>query len=270
MTRALLSVAIHLYGAAAVVYLTYLIRQHTALPIAGRLLVGVGLMVHAASVGLSLTAQGGMPAGISQGFAIVALVLLAIFFFLDVRYRMPVIGAFLMPVALAALVPGILLSKDAARLLPTAPRPLLPVHISIALIGIAAFGVAAGVAVMYLVMERQVKGKKFGVLFSRLPSLHFLDELNRRLVVWGFIALSATLMTGAFFASNAHGVFWAWEAKEIATLVAWVFFAAVLNFRLFAGWQGRRVALLTMAGFCILLVSFFSSYDLSRFTGGLP
>ncbi len=270
MTRSLLSVAIHLYGAAAVVYLSYLIRQFRALPVIGRGLVGLGLAVHAGSVGVALAGQGGLPSGIAQGFSIVSLVLLSIFFFLDLRYRIPVIGAFLMPVALAALVPGILLSKDAARLLPTAPRPLLPVHIAIALVGIASFGVAAGVAVMYVLMERQLKGKKFGVLFARLPSLAFLDDLNRRLVVWGFVALSATLMTGAFFASNAHGVFWAWEAKEIATLVAWVFFAAVLNFRLFAGWQGRRVALLTMAGFCILLVSFFTSYDPGRTTGTMP
>ena len=41
-------------------------------------------------------------------------------------------------------------------------------------------------------IQRQVKGKRFGLLFSRLPSLHFLDELNRRLVIWGFIALSVT------------------------------------------------------------------------------
>ena len=54
MNRALLSIAIHLYGAAAVVYLTYLIRQFKVLPVAGRVLVGVGLVLHAASVGLSI------------------------------------------------------------------------------------------------------------------------------------------------------------------------------------------------------------------------
>ena len=62
---------------------------------------------------------------------------------------------------------------------------------------------------MYLLMERQVKGKRFGLLFSRLPSLEFLDTLNRRLVVVGFIALSVTLVTGAFFSSAAPGFVWA-------------------------------------------------------------
>ncbi len=267
--RALLSIACHEYGVAAVVYLVYLIRQWKPLPWVGRALVGTGFLFHAVSTGVTLSAQGGMPRGMAQGFSMVALLLLAIFLFLYLRYAKPVLGAFLLPVALALLVPGLLISSVAGRT-PSGvlPRPLLPVHITIALLGIAAFGVASGVAVMYLVMERQMKGKKFGVLFARLPSLQFLDELNRSLVVWGFIALSVTLVTGAFFASDAAGIFWRWEAKEIATLVAWAVFAAVLNARFFAGWQGRRVAILTMAGFCLLLVSFFTSYKPGSWGGG--
>jgi ABC-type transport system involved in cytochrome c biogenesis permease subunit len=76
-----------------------------------------------------------------------------------------------------------------------------------------------------------------------------------------------TLVTGAFFSSSTGGLFWQWEPKEIATLVAWIIFAVLLNARFFAGWQGRRVAVLTMAGFCVLLVSFLSSYDPSRHLG---
>jgi ABC-type uncharacterized transport system permease subunit len=30
------------------------------------------------------------------------------------------------------------------------------------------------------------------------------------------------------------------------------------------GWRGRRVALLTLAGFALVLVSFLSSYDFSE------
>jgi ABC-type uncharacterized transport system permease subunit len=118
-------------------------------------------------------------------------------------------------------------------------------------------------------MERQVKSKHFGLLFSRLPSLEFLDTLNRRLVLWGFIALSVTLVTGVFFASQVPGLFWTWEFKQVATLVAWGVFAALVHASAFAGWRGRRVALLTMAGFGLLLVGFLSSYGFTRQGGGL-
>lgn len=265
-SRALLSLACHIYGTAAVVYLAYLVRQWKPLTLIGRGLVGGGLVLHAASLAMLLSETGGAARTFSSGLSMLAFLLLGIFFVLDLLYRLPVAGAFLLPAALAVLVPSFLVGAG-NELSDTVKRPLLPLHISVALLGIAAFAAAAGVAFMYLLMERQVKGKKFGLLFSRLPSLHVLDELNRKLVVAGFIALSVTLVTGAFFVSSATGFFWAWQPKEIATVVAWVVFASLLNARVFAGWQGKRVAMLTMAGFCILLVSFLSSYNV---TAGAP
>jgi ABC-type uncharacterized transport system permease subunit len=199
--------------------------------------------------------------GLAQGFSTLAFLLLAIFLVLDVFYRKPVIGAFLTPVALAVLVPGLLMEGGQSPLPPGVRLPLLPLHIAIAMLGLAAFAVAAGVAVMYLLMEREVKAKHFGLLFSRLPSLEFLDTLNRRLVVWGFVALSVTLATGAFFVTTAPGLGWTWDAKQVTTVVAWGVFAALVNARVFAGWRGRKVAMLTMAGFGLVLVSFLSSYN---------
>ena len=73
-------------------------------------------------------------------------------------------------------------------------QPLLPVHIAVALAGLAVFGVATAVAGVYLAVERMLKGKRFGPFFRRVPSLELLDDLNRRLVAWGFIALSLTLL----------------------------------------------------------------------------
>ena len=267
MSRTLLSLACHGYIIAAILYLAYLIRQWRFFALGGRLLVGGGLLLHAVTLGGALAGQWGMPVGLAQGLSAVAFLLLAIFFVLDLRFRIPVMGAFITPAAVAVLLPALLISAGREPIPTTFRRPLLPVHITIALAGVAAFAVAAGVAVMYLLMERQMKGKRFGLLFSRLPSLTFLDQLNKQLVLWGFVALSVTLITGAFFSSSSAGLFWRWEPKEIATVVAWIVFAVLLNARFFAGWRGRRVAVLTMAGFCVLLVSFFSSYDPSRQLG---
>ncbi|MGQ0504281.1 MAG: cytochrome C assembly family protein [Myxococcaceae bacterium] len=267
MTRALLSIVCHLYGAAAVVYLTYLVRQWRALALAGRILVAAGLVVHGVAIASWLTEQG-RTVGIAQGFSVVAFLLLAIFLVMDLTYRAPVLGAFLTPMAVTVVTAGLFMHDPEDPLPLSLRQPLLPVHISIALLGMAAFAVAAAVGVMYLLLERQMKGKKFGVLFSRLPPLQFLDELNRRLVVWGFIALSVTLVTGVFFASGGSGLFWRWGSREVATLVAWGLFAVLLNFRFFAGWQGKRAAVLTMAGFGLLLISFFSYTTPTRSLGG--
>src|SRR5262245_58428604 len=135
MNRALLSIAIHSYGTAAVLYLGYLIRQLKGLASAGRALVGTGLCFHATSLTLVLSSQAWVPIGIGQGFSILAWAVLAIYLAVDLRYRVPVVGSFLMPVALTALVPSVMINSSGT--LQSVPAPLLPVHISVALLGIA-------------------------------------------------------------------------------------------------------------------------------------
>jgi ABC-type uncharacterized transport system permease subunit len=262
----LLNLAFHAYAVGAAVYLVNLLRPKDGVAWTARGFTALGLGMHGVSLVSSMAGQGGMPLGLAQGFSALAFLLLAIFLFVDVRYRVPVIGAFLTPAALVVLYPGLLMAAKGQPFSSAVQRPLLPLHIAVALLGMAALGLACGVAVLYLVMERQMKGKRFGLLFSRLPSLQFLDELNGRLVVAGFVALSVTVVTGLYFASSS-GPFWSWSPVEVATMIAWLVFAGLLNARRFAGWQGRRVALLTLAGFCVLLVSFFSSYDPSRLGG---
>jgi ABC-type uncharacterized transport system permease subunit len=265
MTRTLLSLALHAYALATVAYLVHLVRQMRALAAVGRIAIGLGLALQGAALLIQVLHQGGMLVGISQGLSLFAFLLLAIFLAIDLLYRRPVIGAFVTPIALAVLLPSFLLRTASGPLPEALRRPLLPVHVAIAILGVATFAVAAGVGLMYLLMERQVKLKRFGLLFARLPPLQVLDELNRGLVVLGFIALSITLATGAIFDTEAGS--WQWDPKRLATFVGWAVFAVLLSARFFGGWQGKRVAVVTMAGFALLLISFLSSYEPSALAG---
>jgi len=49
--------------------------------------------------------------------------------------------------------------------------------------------VGFGLALLYLASERQLKSKRPGRLFARLPSLDLIDRAGYRLAVWGFIFL---------------------------------------------------------------------------------
>lgn len=257
MSRALLSIACHLYGTAAIVALVFLVRPTRLTGQVARWSTVAGLALHGVALAMAFTAQQFSPLGVGQGLLTVSWLLLAFFVAVDFKRDIPVLAAFVLPIALAMLIPGLLLSGSAV---PRAVQePLLPVHIAVALGGLAAFAFAAGVGVVYVLMERQVKAKKFGLLFSRLPPLQTLDDLNRRLVVGGFIALSFAFVTGAFFASARGGL--RWDPKELATIAAWLVFAGVLIARLFAGWRGKKVALLTLTGFGFVLVSFLSAYS---------
>jgi cytochrome c-type biogenesis protein CcsB len=257
MTRTLLSIACHAYAVAGVAYLIFLVRQKGYSHLVGSLSLVAGFLCHGAMIVARANAMDITPVtNMAEGFSFMAWLMVGTYLILDWIYRLPAIGAFVTPLALtitvsALLVPGRLDDQPVALGLPG-----LLAHVTVAFLGMAFFAVAAGVAVMYLLQERQLKGKKFGFVFSRLPSLQILDEINRRLVLWGFVLLSVTIASGAFFAKARWGQYWSWDPKETLSLVAWAIFAGLIQARLLAGWRGRRVAMLTMAGFAILIGSF--------------
>lgn len=254
-TDTLLTTASHIYAVAALAYLAMVVRPVAPLAWVARGLVGVGLVLHGSF--LWQRAQETPTFGRAEGLAAVGFVALLIFIWLEVLYRRPVLGAFVTPLVVGVLLPAGSIGQPVAG--SSLHGPLLSIHILLAVVGLAAFAVAAAVAGMYLLMEREARSKRFGLIFNRLPSLQFLDDLHRRLGLAGFLVLSLTLLSGAWFAREAPSA-GTWTFKAVATVLVWVIFGVLLQARLFGGWKGRRLAIVTMAGFGVLLVSFFGSY----------
>src|SRR4030067_377771 len=74
---------------------------------------------------------------------------------------------------------------DGAILHPALSPSWLPIHVLLLLVGDAVFAVAFGAGIMCLLQEKQVKRKKMGALFKRLPSLDVLDDVNYRCLTIG-------------------------------------------------------------------------------------
>jgi len=261
MSRVALVLAFHAYALGAIAYLALLSggRGRVGLVWTARLLTGAGWLLQGAGLAVLLSGQGWRPHGFAQSLSVLAFLLVGLLLVIELRTRAPVLGAFLAPAAVAVWLPALWVGPGEETLAGSARTPMLVFHIGVALAGLAVFAVATGVAAAFLLLERQVKGKRFGVLFERLPSLELLDGLNRHLVVWGFVALSLTLVTGLWIASRTDSTR-SLQSVEITTAVAWLIYAALLQARFLAGWRGRRVAWLTMAGFGLLVLSFVGTY----------
>jgi len=102
---------------------------------------------------------------------------------------------------------------------------------------------------------------------ERLPiSLALLDEISYKAVSLGYpLYTVGALFAGAIWAEQAWGQFWSWDPKEVGALITWFFFSGYLHARYLRGWTGSRTAALAVAGFLIVLLSFFGNY----FFGGL-
>jgi len=86
--------------------------------------------------------------------------------------------------------------------------------------------------------------------------LTFGTFLYRTLQV-GVVLLAAGIMLGAVWANASWGRYWGWDPKETWALITLLWFLAILHGR-FAGWiTGVGVALATIGGFFLLLMTYY-------------
>ncbi len=94
-------------------------------------------------------------------------------------------------------------------------------------------------------------------LLSTIPPRRVLDELGHQMVLFGFLFLSAGILSGAVWANSAWGRYWGWDPKEIWSLITWFVYATLLHARLMRGWRGKCIAVFSMVGFAAVMVTYF-------------
>ena len=128
-------------------------------------------------------------------------------------------------------------------------------HVIACFIGYAAFAIAFGISIMYLMRQRESSSQSR--LLDRFPKANVLDDLTHQMVMFGFLFLSAGIITGAVWANSAWGRYWGWDPKETWSLITWFVYATLLHAKMMRGWHGRRIAYLSIIGFGAVLFTYF-------------
>lgn len=159
----------------------------------------------------------------------------------------------LLVIGLMALASSPLMPKDAAPLVPALQSYWLWLHVSVTLLGEAFFAVAFVASILYLVaLSKERKGQS--------PSLSSekLDSLSYRAVAIGFPLFTlGGLVFGMVWANVAWGRYWAWDPKEVWTLITWFIYALYLHTRIVMGWKGKRSSIIAIIGFLAALFTYF-------------
>ena len=181
------------------------------------------------------------------------------------RYRAQAIGVFMMPL--------ISVLSCAALIIQTGPHDapaafsatwLFPVHTTLLIFAYAAFFVVFIASVMYLLQERELKLKTFSAIFYRLPSLATVNELATSAAALGLTLLTLGIASGMLWSSTRDGRVWHNDPKEIFAVLTWLLYLFLIIYRSTAGWRGRRAAWIGVAGFGLVLCTFFGA----RLLGG--
>lgn len=236
------------YAIASVLYLAHLIRLHKSVENAARILLGIGVVLHLADIGVRCY-QGVTPVSSTvEAMSFVSFLVAAGFLLASLRYRLAAAGAFAVPASLVLLV--------LARIAPSPPTTpqmgsLGQAHILLATLGVAVFAFAAVLALLYLFQDRQLKRKKFERVMEKGTPLDTLDRLAHRCVSIGFPVFTLAIVTGALWVARLGIVHHPEDLRPeyLFAVGAWVAFAVLLVARIGAGWRGRRAAWLTLGGF---------------------
>jgi cytochrome c-type biogenesis protein CcsB len=253
----LLKATTFFYFVGSLFYLYFIITQKERGARLGRMFLLVGVILHAAGFALRYAVAGYTPiTDLFESLSFFALAIAATFLVVEIRYNLRILGSFVAPLAFTFSVFAAFLPGEVAGLAPALNSHWLPIHVLLLFIGDAVFAVAFGAGIMYLLQEKQVKRKRMGAIFRRLPSLDVLDEINYRCLTVGFPLLTMGIITGSIWAEYAWGSYWSWDPKETWSLITWLLYAALLHGRLTVGWRGRKAAILAIVGFGAVLFTF--------------
>lgn len=187
-----------------------------------------------------------------------ALMIGVVYLVLEHRYRLKAMGAFATPLAFFSMAYASLSPKTGETIQPLMPAlksNWLIAHVVTCFIGYAAFAIAFGIGIMFLVAPSD--NTSDSGLLSRIPEKSIMDELMHKMVMFGFLFLTAGIITGAVWANSAWGRYWGWDPKETWSLITWFIYATLLHIRFMRGWRGTRIAVFTVIGFAAVLFTYF-------------
>jgi len=210
------------------------------------------------------------PASPQGSLLLLAWVVAIFYLYGSLHYRRVVWGVFVLPVVLILLA----LAEAVMHLGPGDPvfaevswfsgeRFWGNVHGTLMLLAAVGVSVAFVASVMYLIQAARLRNKSITMGGMRLLNLERLETMNRRAVNWAFPLWSAGLLLGVYLlrGSDASASEWA-TLKIVSTAGLWVVFLLLMYLRYGVHLPGRRLALLSMMAFGLMLVTFAASHPL--------
>jgi cytochrome c-type biogenesis protein CcsB len=246
------------YIASTIGYAIYLFAQKDSFQKAGWYLLAAGFLVHSVDLVILALQAGTFPArNLFETLLTAGWVMTAVF--LAARYKtgIKILGVFAAPLVTLCMLLATQLPKDPGQVKEIFRSFWLIFHVLSVFIGEAAFALACGIGLLYLLQEQTIKTKRHGFFYKRLPSLDQLDAAGYGCIIVGFSFLTLGLVTGFVYAKSVWGRFWGWDPKEVWSGITWLLYAVLLHERLAVGWRGRKSAIMAIIGFIVILFTFF-------------
>jgi ABC-type uncharacterized transport system permease subunit len=256
MTMACMSaelVALFGFLAGAVTYVLRLLRPERDFTRLGRFgvlsgagLMGMGLLAHAFTGGGQ--AVFGRFANLTFFLCVVTVIGLQV---IERRTERPAVGAFITPVLFLLMLFTVF---HPTTTIPSVGHAWLLVHIVLALIAYASFGLGFCAAMAYLVDDWWLKHKQVERL-PLLPPLNSADNIGHWAAAVGFTVFTLGLVVGVASVIALHKPL---DIKMGTAFATWLVYLTYVLGRHLLGWRGKRLQSLLVVGFLLAMLNYMT------------
>jgi len=160
-------------------------------------------------------------------------------------------GLVVLPVTFLLLGMGALTGPQLEPLSPAYRSRWLAVHVVFAFLAYGCFVSATGVSAALLAGRGRRPSDRAG------EGGRDLDLLTYKLVAVGVVFHAVMLVSGAIWANDLWGSYWSWDPVETWSLATLLIYTLYLHLRSFSNLRGRAGAVLVIACFAALLISYW-------------
>jgi len=219
-------------------------------------LLAATVALHLATLAATAARWQQLPAAtVSQALSVMAFAVAVVYLFVEQWGRERSTGLWLVGLVFLFQLLASLLRQPEVPDRELYHSPLFAVHVSLALLGYAAFAVAAAYGYLFLRLYRELKAGRFSTFFGRLPPLEVLERMMVGALGIGLAALAASVGLGVVWADRLFGRGWIADPKIAITFATLALYAVALLLRRLGRWHGRQTALASLVGLGAILFS---------------
>ncbi len=193
------------------------------------------------------------PVGTREMQSLLALLIVAAFLLIWLRYRAVSFGLFALPLAfLLVFFPAIGLETYTFSS-PVVRNGWIIVHVCALLAAYAALIFSLLASLLYLLQEKRLKDRKKPSFLAWLPPLETINQIGQRTLVIGLQCMTLGLLIGSLMAQASVGAAYFRDPKVLLSFGMWILYVAMLLVRRSTGLRGRRAVFLSSLVFLAVL-----------------
>jgi len=221
-----------------------------------RLFIFITLFLHLSYLLLRTIAFDHPPiTNVFEIFTVLAFSILFSYYLLELVTDIRGTGPFIIIISFVFQLISSLFIADQVEVRDVLKNNLLGIHVISALLGYSGFTISAVYGFLYLVLYKDLKHNRFGLIFNRLPNLEVLERLSFYSAVIGFILLTISITIGIIWLPKAFPEFSYLDPKLIGSGLVWILYCVGIVSKTIIKWSGKKLIFLSITGFLIAIFS---------------